>query len=134
MFYHLKTRQCVNTVQIQPYLSLLWLQLVTHFVTTVGPCLSMAKSHKAEAESIQPIIQSQNHANSYLWPQGHTHTQDTNIPTSRTKAISRNQPCSHCAPGSKIEYICIYSGLLLFAEHFITIKLCTFKLSVMKSW
>ena len=51
---------------------------------------ALKQSSKA-AESIQPIMQSQNHSTSYLWPWGRTHTQGTNIPTSRTKEVSRNQ-------------------------------------------
>ena len=33
-----------------------------------------SKSHKMEQKLFQPIIQSQNHAASYLWPQERTHT------------------------------------------------------------
>ena len=46
--------------QIQPYLSLVWLLLATHFVTRVTPIDDInSKSHKTELKSsaiIQPMI------------------------------------------------------------------------------
>ena len=49
-----------------------------HLVTRAMPIDDInGKGHKTELKSshnIQPIVQSLNHATSYLWPRGHTHT------------------------------------------------------------
>ena len=48
-------------------------------ILLLGPCLSITSTARAikrirkTATIIQPIILSQNHATSYLWPQGHMH-------------------------------------------------------------
>jgi len=64
---------------------------VTHFATRATPVDDIEpraiKWSRKAAESIQPIIQSQNHTTSYLWPQERTHTRIH----SRIKVISRNQ-------------------------------------------
>ena len=63
---------------LQPYLSLLWLYLATHFITRATSIDDIdGKSQKTEPKSSRNYLGkhlSQTHATSYLWPGGHTHT------------------------------------------------------------
>ena len=73
---------------IQLYLSLLWLQLVMHFVTKATTIDDIDdKSYKTEVKS------SRNYStNRYLWPRGYTHTHThTHANTRALKVISRTR-------------------------------------------
>ena len=55
---------------------------------------------KKAPKIIQPIIQNQNHATSYLWPRGRTHTQTHTYPHERR--FQETKPmCTWNTPGLK---------------------------------